>query len=43
MTMGESELPGEEAEETEHPLKPGIDAAEEGDTASLEDVLSELD
>lgn len=43
MAMGESELPGGDSEETEHPLKAGIEAAEAGDTASLEDILSELD
>lgn len=32
-----------EGDESDHPLKTGIDAAEEGETASLEDVLSKLD
>lgn len=42
--MGGSDLPDEEArseegEGEEHPLKAGIDAAKDGDTASLGDIL----
>lgn len=42
--MSESDVPGREADEgeDEHPLKTGIAAAKEHDTASLEDILSEL-
>lgn len=32
------EVPSEEDEGEEHPLKAGIDAAKEGDTASLGDI-----
>lgn len=32
-----------EDEEEVHPLKAGIEAAKNGDTASLEDILSDLD
>ena len=44
-SMAESDRPHRESEddEPEHPLKAGIDAAEEGDTAALEDILSHLD
>lgn len=44
-TMSESDRPSREAEgeEADHPLKAGIDAAKDGDTASLEDILSELE
>jgi len=47
--MSESDLPrhelqaedGDEGEE--HPLKKGIEAAKNGDTASLEEILAKLD
>lgn len=43
--MSESDVPGQEAEggEEDHPLKAGVDAAKDGDTASLEDILDELE
>lgn len=43
--MSESDEPRQDSEEgdLEHPLKEGIDAAMAGDTASIEDILSELD
>jgi hypothetical protein len=48
--MSERDLPPRERqskdgedEEDVHPLKAGIEAAKNGDTASLEDILSDLD
>lgn len=43
--MSESDETGEqsEGEAREHPLKEGIDEAKAGETASLEDILLELD
>jgi len=43
--MGESDDSRQqsEGEDPEHPLKEGIDEAKAGHTASLEDILSELD
>lgn len=48
--MSEHDLPpeerrneDEEGEEGTHPLEAGIEAAKEGDTASLEKILSRLD
>lgn len=45
MVMYESDRPRQapDDEGEEHPLKEGIDAAREGETASPEDILSELD
>lgn len=45
VVMSEPDISGDEAEEAEdeHPLKAGIDAASEGDTASIEDIFSSLE
>lgn len=45
VAMSESDLPGHDSDEdeTEHPLKRGVDAAAADDTASLEAILSDLD
>lgn len=43
MSESDSTRQGTEQEDEEHPLKAGIDAAKAGDTASLEDILSELE
>jgi len=42
--MSESDLPEQDSDEddAEHPLKEGIDAAVADDTASPEDILSDL-
>lgn len=44
MVMSEPYSPPVESgdEDGEHPLKRGIDAAKRGETASLEDILSEI-
>lgn len=45
--MSHPDLPAEQREEDEddgeHPLKAGIEAAKKGDTASLDDVLADLE
>lgn len=45
--MSRSDLPDEdsrsEEDDVEHPLKAGIDAAKEGDTASLDEILDGLE
>lgn len=40
---GESEATHPEEGDEEHPLKVGLDAAERGDTAGLDDILDDID